>query len=1119
MHSLLGAGDQGGKLFDSKAAAVGEILTTFRGAQLTGQTIGSYRLEELLGAGGMGVVYRGRNLLTGTPAAVKVIPAQIGDASWRARFELEGRELRAIQHQGVVRLLDTGEEDGYLFLAMELLEGETLGSRLAKHRFDWRKTAALGRQVASALSATHGVGLLHRDLKPENIILKTDGLAVLIDFGLAKKEENGDKLDSGMAGTIAYFSPEQVRGEPATGKTDIFALGAVLFEMLAGRRAFDGPTPFVIASSILKPKAHKIPGVVPARLARLVLRCLEKNPKRRPSAVELQTELEDIGKASSLQSLRTQRWLRGGLAAVAGVIFSASGWAYWLSLAPGPLFRQTIPTPGMNVFEPALAWNGSTMAFTSPGGNLLNVWVTPGNTWLPQQVTFDQAGASEPSLSPDGAQLAFRSLRNPEGIYVRDLKSGEERLLAPEGRSPKFSPDGNWIAYWEGQEDPADNLQDSKLRAFVIPARGGNPIPIAPEMAGSKHPVWAPDSRRVAFSSSVGLWAVPIHGGAPSLLKSADCRKPLAWVAQMGREEILFLEVPQKGGRVMAARLSGNFVVALTQQGDLSKHLTSDSMGRIVLGEESTSESLWSMNLNQKSAIPTPILRGGGNFEMPKISADARKLSYLFNSRLELRDLTSGRTQHFPAHTVLTKNGQPVQQVPGDLIWDISEEGDDFLTACESTRRMRAICRDRGGKRGILLEHPGLHLYLASFSADNAEVLFTGEADKSSPQMFIAQMANPNHDSWVRLGPGDYPRWLRPGEIVFLRRTSAGYPGLFRMALSSPPELLHEFAEPSPSPRLLRPGYFRIAAAPDRIVFPLGEKEGRLYRAEQFSSRTVSPFSNVSPVFGAGETILQKIQFISHSALLSALTFIGVSAPALGAVTYNVTAASSWGASDATLGVSGLSNFGFETTQLPNGVSIRFTRQDNNVQVYDTGFGGVLPFVFDSSQDTLGSPGSPFRSASAGDTNNLTAHAWDGTRSLVNVPTQPITSYSPSFGYGTIRINFQTPVSTVGFSLQQLNLAATINVMTNGGLVTTDTATQGLSVDGFRNGYLKINGTSGTTINYVEIVPGLTGFTDGIAIDHLAFSAQGTSTPEPGTALLVIAPLLGGLILNRRSKT
>jgi hypothetical protein len=234
---------------------------------------------------------------------------------------------------------------------------------------------------------------------------------------------------------------------------------------------------------------------------------------------------------------------------------------------------------------------------------------------------------------------------------------------------------------------------------------------------------------------------------------------------------------------------------------------------------------------------------------------------------------------------------------------------------------------------------------------------------------------------------------------------------------------------------------------------------------------------------------------------------LGVVASGRAAVIYNVTAPASWGASDATIGVAGASIFDFETTQLPTGVSIRFTRGDNNVQAYDTGFGGTLPFVFDTSQDTTGF-------------NVFASHAWDGTRSLVNVPAQPITSYSPSFGWGTIRITFQTPVTLAGFSVQQMDQNMTINVMTNGGLTSTTTNTLGVPLGGGRNGYIRIDGTAGTTISYIELVPGqINGFTDGWAIDHLAFSPQqqsGGEVPEPASALLLAAPLAAGRLLRRR---
>ncbi len=329
-----------------------------------GTRLGPYEIEGELGRGGMGEVYRARDTRLGRSVAVKILPPQFAaDAESVGRFDKEARAVASLSHPNIVTLLDVGEEGGVRYAVAELVEGETLRARLARGALSGREASEIGAQLAQGLAAAHDKGIIHRDVKPENVMLTPAGFARILDFGLAKNLASvpGALEDEAtrsalltqpgvIAGTVGYMSPEQVRGEPVDGRSDIFSLGVVLWEMLTGKRPFGGGSQVETLHAILKDDPALDPSVagLPAELGRIVHRCLEKRPENRyHSAADLGHDLRGgvssprvtaIRPAAAARPPRRLAWGIGVVAFGAAVLV-----AVFLARRPKPEASSGLP--------------------------------------------------------------------------------------------------------------------------------------------------------------------------------------------------------------------------------------------------------------------------------------------------------------------------------------------------------------------------------------------------------------------------------------------------------------------------------------------------------------------------------------------------------------------------------------------------------------------------------------------------------------------------------------------------------------------------------------------------------------------------------------------------------
>jgi Tol biopolymer transport system component/tRNA A-37 threonylcarbamoyl transferase component Bud32 len=408
-----------------------------------GARLGPYEIVSPIGAGGMGEVYRARDTRLDRTVAVKVLPPHLSDSpEARQRFEREARAISRLSHPHICALYDVGHEGEVEYLVMEYLEGETLATRLAKGPLPLDQTLRFAGEIARALDTAHREGIVHRDLKPQNVMLTRSGVK-LLDFGLAKSVAPASKpidftavataaeapvtREGTIVGTFQYMAPEQLEGRDADARTDIFAFGAVVYEMATGQRAFQGTSQISLITAILRDEPKPISQVAPmapASLDRLVRTCLAKAPDERwQSAHDIAAELAWIGQESgrSEPAAAAARRPRGGRAiswAIAAVLGAVAGALAVRALHPParpPEVRSSIPAPD--------GWR------------------------------FDLL-AGPPALSPDGTRLAFAA-RTEDGrtfLFLRPLESDSAQMLAgSEGAGfPFWSPDGKTIGYSTG---------------------------------------------------------------------------------------------------------------------------------------------------------------------------------------------------------------------------------------------------------------------------------------------------------------------------------------------------------------------------------------------------------------------------------------------------------------------------------------------------------------------------------------------------------------------------------------------------------------------------------------------------------------------------------------------
>ncbi len=640
---------------------------------IPGTTLGSYRIAEKLGQGGMGEVFRAHDAALNRDVAIKVLPAALADNPERlARFKREAQVLASLNHSNIAHVygFDTAvlpDGSSVHFLAMELVKGEDLAERLTRGAIPGDDAIAIAVQIAEGLEEAHEHGIIHRDLKPANIKVRDDGMVKVLDFGLAKAMDSGlGTLDPGptmtspamtaagtILGTAAYMAPEQARGRAVDKRADIWAFGAVFFEMLTGTQPFAGATVTDTLAAVLTRDIglNALPPTTPVSIRQLLRRCLERNPKNRlhdiadarivlDEALTGPTGDAPAGPQSPTPGARSP--LRRALPWVAGLAIGVlfSGLAgldlgLWTSPAAAKHFRAVTSLAGVQA-QPALSPDGSSVAFVSNRDGHFNIYVglVSGGNLI--QITNGSEVKATPRWSPDGTVLGYARL-NEWGlwdIWQVPALGGTPRRLILNAADPTWSTDGRSLAYVDrttgaiwisdsagqrprqvtrlatdgyGRQDSEPRFSpDGRALAFV--SRPGGPYSelqvldlesgavrqLTHDQALAQSPAWSPDGLHLYFASSrngtMNIWKIAARGGEPEQITA-------------GQTDDAQLDVSSDGRRIVFATFREKL-----------------SIGRMDLGPGTEARS------------PTRLITDPARYQLDAVySPDGRHLAYFSN--------------------------------------------------------------------------------------------------------------------------------------------------------------------------------------------------------------------------------------------------------------------------------------------------------------------------------------------------------------------------------------------------------------------------------------------------------------------------------------------------------
>jgi Tol biopolymer transport system component len=642
------------------------------------EVISHYRIIKKLGAGGMGEVYLANDLTLGRQVALKLLPQEhTQDPERLRRFKQEARSASALNHPNILTIHEVGEADGRHFIATEFIDGETLRASLIRTgSMGTAEALHVATQTASALAAAHEAGIVHRDIKPENIMLRRDGYVKVLDFGLAKLTQtiappgvvssgpdasDAARTQSGMVlGTTQYMSPEQAAAGSVDARSDIFSFGAVLYEMVTGVRAFQGSSPMETVAAILTREPAPLSAKIPTEFAKVILRCLRKDPARRyQTMADLKVALEDLEEESGAVAPGRRAWLRHPLmllallpALLAGGFL---GWRAWRGAkASEPLNAAPLTAlPGI-VRYPSFSPDGDRVAFTWSGAERDNpdIYVQQIGAASPVRLTSDPGNDFSPVWSPDGRWIAFlRSRSEASTSEVRLIPSlgGPERKLteillrAGTAVTPPhvaWCPDNTCLLVTDspGPEKPdalfVISLETGEKRQLTKPA--------APA-SGDTHPSVSPDGHWLVFRRMATLFAGELYRlrlgsgmtgeGEPTRLTPAvlDAQHP-AWMPDS--KEVLFSargtlwRIPVAGGTPTRIPYVGEYGLMPA----VSHPTRPGSAPSLVYIRSFEDANIWRIDTSAPGAPaskpPTVSIASTRLESMPQFSPDGRRVAF-----------------------------------------------------------------------------------------------------------------------------------------------------------------------------------------------------------------------------------------------------------------------------------------------------------------------------------------------------------------------------------------------------------------------------------------------------------------------------------------------------------
>ena len=755
-----------------------------------GTRAGHYEILAPLGAGGMAEVYRARDTRLGREVAFKVLPpAFAADDSRVERFEREARAISLLNHPNILAVYDVGRHEGLPFLVTELLQGETLNQRLRHGPLAVRKTMIFAQQIARGLAAAHDRGVTHRDLKPENIFVTRDAIVKILDFGLAKLDPTVDEarllrgepatVMGATVGTVGYMSPEQVRGEPADHRSDIFSFGAVLYEMLAGEAAFGAPTGAESLVRILREEPSPLP--LPQAVQQVLQHCLEKQPDERfQSASDLGFALQAIAASDITGSINVPRPKRRGLRVLLRRLATPATAAVLAALALGivlghfilrsfltvtPVYHQMTFRRG-NVVSARFAKGGQTIVYSA------NWEGRPLEVFSVRPEYPESRSASEPSTA-----LAAVTSTGELGLllrarYLHHLQwSGTLATEPLDGGAPREISNDVEGADW----DPTAGARERIAVVRSDPSTGNTRLEFPIGIVVYETPGWvshvrvSPNGKLVAFldhplpNDSMGSVAVVDSAGKKKTLSTDWAAEAgLAWSAK--GDEIFFSAT--RAGSTLA-------IYGVNLDGKLREVLS--GAGRLLLQDVSRDGTFLVASETVRSALIADIGGAGAERDVswldhsfrPHLSDDGKKILF-----------TEGASAAGPHYSVCLRgtDGSPVVRLGEGTALGLSPDG-KWALAVVNTAPGELMLLPIGPGQPKTLPHGGIEAYgFGSFLPDGKKVLFTGNEAGQPQRAYLQSVAEGTPAAALQDGYLPTPDTISPdGKWVACRRERGAY--------------------------------------------------------------------------------------------------------------------------------------------------------------------------------------------------------------------------------------------------------------------------------------------------------------------------------------------------------
>ena len=645
-----------------------------------GESLAHYLVQEQIGLGGMGAVFRATDTKLGRDVALKILPEAFAeDAERLARFRREAQVLASLQHPNIASIYGIETTAGQTFLVMELCDGQDLSTIIDRGPVPVEEAREMARQIARGLEEAHEKGIIHRDLKPANVKVSSEGKVKILDFGLARTfSEEADPAGSAgnamtvaasmtrpgvVLGTAAYMSPEQARGKDIDKRSDIWAFGVILFEMLTGQRLFAGETATDILASVLRhdPDFGALPADLPLEMGYVVRRCLDRNRESRLRDIgEARCLVSNDASASSLSLLALP--VAGGTGRVPGsrsVLWPATVVVLLLGLIGAlALGRQPAATPsgpasltftqltsqGRHESAGAMGPDGNYFVYSARGGDDFDIFLQRAGGLNPINLTEGSVSFDgQPAVSPDGTSIVFTSNREGGGVYLMGATGESARLLAAGGSYPAWSPDGRQVVFsTENYGSPLSREETSHLWVVGADGRDLREIPLNLDAI---QPSWSPGGQRIAFWSVVqesgqrDIWTVRPDG---SDLTRVTEDSPLDYCPVWSRDGHWLFFLSNRGGltnlwRVAVEEETGRrlgepemFTMPSTDVPHFS--LSPDGM-RLVFTDQKVQRHLFRLDLDPVTRLPlarpAPLLTGSMSIQNVSASSDGQWLAFM----------------------------------------------------------------------------------------------------------------------------------------------------------------------------------------------------------------------------------------------------------------------------------------------------------------------------------------------------------------------------------------------------------------------------------------------------------------------------------------------------------